>query len=251
MEILSISLPSKVSKFDIFSTLCSSGFKFLQDDIVIISSKYVSISEGAVVRIKDIKVGKKARILADKYGLMPELTELVLKESDHVFPGVPGFLLGVKDGTIAPNAGIDKSNIPSGFVVLYPRQPFKSAKVLRQRFFNDLGLKVGIVIADSRIMPMRIGTVGVAIANAGFEPVEDLRGKKDLFGRPLKVTFRAVADSIATMGVSVMGEANESTPAAVVRGMKTIPTERRLSWRDLAIDLEKDIYRRGFLEGNS
>jgi F420-0:gamma-glutamyl ligase len=53
------------------------------------------------------------------------------------------------------------------------------------------------------------------------------------------------------MGVSVMGEANESTPAAVVRGMKTIPTERNLSWHDLAVDAEKDIYRRGFLERNS
>ena len=63
----------------------------------------------------------------------------------------------------------------------------------------------------------------MAIANAGFETVEDLRGKKDLFGRTLKVTFKAVADSIATMGVSVMGEANESTPRSSSKGNEYYP----------------------------
>src|ERR1041385_7394239 len=121
---------------------------------------------------------------------------------------------------MAPNAGIDKSNVPSGFVILYPREPFKSAENLRRRFLVNLGIKVGVVIADSRLMPTRIGTTGVAIACAGFEPVEDLRGRKDLFDNVLKYTFKAVADSLATMGVAIMGESDESIPAAVVRGFK-------------------------------
>ena len=33
----------------------------------------------------------------------------------------------------------------------------------------------------------------------------------------LRVTFKATADAIATMGVMVMGESDESTPVAVVR----------------------------------
>ena len=54
-------------------------------------------------------------------------------------------------------------------------------------------------------MPTRIGTTGIAIAVLGFEPVEDQRGKKDLFGKVLRVTFKAIADSLATMGSGSYG----------------------------------------------
>ncbi len=116
---------------------------------------------------------------------------------------------------------------------------------MRVKFIVNLGIKVGIIIADSRLMPTRIGTIGIAIANAGFEPVEDNRGKKDLFGNILKVTFIAVADSLASMAVAVMGESDESTPAAVIRGMKVTATNRKLSWHDMAVEPSQDIYTRG------
>jgi len=94
-------------------------------------------------------------------------------------------------------------------------------------------------------MHTRIGTIGVALASAGFEPVEDQRGKKDLFGNILKVTLKAVSDSLAAMGVAVMGESNESIPIAVIRGIKVITTDRKLSWHDMAVDARQDIYIRG------
>ena len=94
-------------------------------------------------------------------------------------------------------------------------------------------------------MPTRRGTTGVAIACAGFEPTADERGKQDLFGNKLRVTFRAVADALATMGVAVMGESAESTPAAVVRGFAVEWTDRRLSWRDMAVSSKVDIYLQG------
>jgi F420-0:gamma-glutamyl ligase len=94
-------------------------------------------------------------------------------------------------------------------------------------------------------MPTRIGTTGVAIGCAGFEPVDDQRGKRDLFGNILRVTFKATADAIATMGVMVMGESNESTPAAVVRGANVLWSDRRFSWKDMAVEPFEDIYLRG------
>ncbi|HEY9490405.1 MAG TPA: coenzyme F420-0:L-glutamate ligase, partial [Nitrososphaeraceae archaeon] len=109
----------------------------------------------------------------------------------------------------------------------------------------NLGIKVGVVIADSRLMPTRIGTIGVALASAGFEPVEDQRGKRDLFGNILKVTLKAVSDSIAATGVAVMGEGSESTPIVVIRGIRVIATDRKLSWHDMAVDARQDIYIRG------
>lgn len=210
-----------------------------------ISSKFVSMSEGALLRLGEIKVSKKARIIATRYKMDPKIAELTLRESDYILGGIPGFLLSIRDGMIAPNAGIDKSNVPPGFVILYPDDAFKTAEYLRSKFLLECRIRVGIVIADSRLMPTRIGTVGVAIACSGFEPVEDERGKKDLFGNVLRVTFRAVADGLAATGVAIMGEGSESIPAVVVRGFKITPTDRSLSKHDMAIDPEQDIYIRG------
>jgi coenzyme F420-0:L-glutamate ligase / coenzyme F420-1:gamma-L-glutamate ligase len=242
VEVLPIRIGIRKKRFDLFESL--QGFDYKDDDIIVISSKFMSMSEGALVDMGKVRAGKKARALAKKCHMDAKMAELVLKESDYVVKGVPGFLLAVRDGMIAPNAGIDKSNVPKGYAILYPRDPFGTAEKLRQKFL-ERGVRVGIVLADSRLMPTRIGTTGVAIACAGFEPVDDLRGKKDLFGNVLRVTFKAVADGFATMGVAVMGESDESTPAAVVRGAKVTWSDKKFSWKDMAVSPSQDIYLRG------
>ena len=243
VEILPISIKIQKSKFDLFASL--QGFVYKPDDIVVISSKFVSMSEGSIVKLSGVKVTKRAKDLSTQNHMDSKLAELVLRESEYVMSGVPGFLLAIRDGMIAPNAGIDKSNVPKGYAILYPRDAFETAEKLRLKFLAQNGMRVGIVIADSRLMPTRRGTTGVAIGCAGFEPVEDQRGKRDLFGNILRVTFKATADAIATMGVMVMGESDESTPAAVVRGANVLWSDRKFSWKDMAVEPFEDIYLRG------
>jgi coenzyme F420-0:L-glutamate ligase/coenzyme F420-1:gamma-L-glutamate ligase len=43
----------------------------------------------------------------------------------------------------------------------------------------------------------------------------------------------------------VMGESNESTPAAVVRGANVLWSDRKFSWKDMAVEPFEDIYLRG------
>lgn len=243
VEVLPIHIGIKKSKFDLFESL--RGFGYKDEDVLVISSKFASMSEGAIINLDKVRVSKNARTLAAKCQMDDKMAELVLRESDYILKGVPGFVLAIRDGMIAPNAGIDKSNVPKGYAILYPRHPFRTAEKLKQKFSSELGIRVGIVLADSRLMPTRIGTTGVAIACAGFEPVEDLRGKRDLFGNVLRVTFKAVADGLATMGVAVMGESDESTPAAVVREAKVTWSDRKFSWKDMAVAPTRDIYLRG------
>jgi coenzyme F420-0:L-glutamate ligase / coenzyme F420-1:gamma-L-glutamate ligase len=247
VEVIPISLVVKKRKFKLYETLRGSGFDFKENDILVISSKFVSMSEGSLISLDTVNASKKAKILAEENHLSEKIVELTLREGEYVFRGVPGFLLALNDGILSPNAGIDKSNAPPGFVILYPSCPFETAENLRRRFLIDLGINIMIVISDSRLMPGRIGTVGVAIANAGFEPTEDQRGNKDLFGRVLRVSFRAVSDSLATVAVAVMGEGNESLPAAIIRGLSVIPTDRKLSWRDTTVHPEQDLYLRGLI----
>jgi coenzyme F420-0:L-glutamate ligase len=130
---------------------------------------------------------------------------------------VKGALLTVKNGDAVANAGIDRKNAPDGAVVLWPRNADLSARKIRQSIRLKSGKNVGVVVADSRVSPLRLGTTGFAIGCAGFEPVEDLRGGVDLFGRRIEITFRAIADGIAASAQLVMGEASDRTPFAIVR----------------------------------
>jgi coenzyme F420-0:L-glutamate ligase len=242
LQVIAIKVPKKSGRFDLFEALRHGSVR--DDDILVVSSKFVAMSEGNVVKLDSVRPGADAVRLAKKYDMDTRLAQLVLQESDEIVGGISGFALAIRKGMIAPNAGIDKSNVPPGHAILYPKDPFKSARDLRKKF-ADRGLNVGVVLADSRLMPTRRGTTGVAIAVAGFSPTEDERGKKDLFGNTLRVTFRAVADSLATAGVAVMGESAESTPAAIVRGFNVTWTEKRLSWKDMAVSSKVDIYLQG------
>jgi F420-0:gamma-glutamyl ligase len=104
---------------------------------------------------------------------------------------------------------------------------------------------VGIIIVDSRLMPARVGTTGVAIACSGIEPVEDLRSQKDLDGNPLKVTFQAVVDNLATIANHKMGEASESKPIAIVRDSGAKLTDRRIKPNEVAVSHDQCVYVRG------
>jgi coenzyme F420-0:L-glutamate ligase len=149
----------------------------------------------------------------------PRTVEVVLQESDSIVGGIPGFLLCMKNGTLLPNAGVDASNAPPGCVTPLPKNPDHSALTIKNAIENQTGARIGVIIADSRTHAMRLGCSGVAIGNAGITAVIDDRGRSDLFGRKLEVTKRAVADNIASAAELVMGEADECTPAAVIRGL--------------------------------
>ena len=244
MEIFPIKIPKKDEGFDLFRTIVESKFQFLADDILVISSKFVSMSERSLIDLKNVKVSKRARALALKFKMDERIAQVTLQESDYVVSGIPGFLLTINDGMIAPNAGIDKSNCPQGKIVLYPKDSFKTADELRKKFLKKYRIKIGIIISDSRLMPTRIGCTGIAIGVSGFYPVDDERGKMDLYGKKLKVTFKATADCLATIGVFMMGESNESIPLVVIRGANVRKTKRSLSMKDLTVNPKIDIYLR-------
>lgn len=244
MEIFPIKIPKKDEGFDLFRTIVESKFQFLVDDILVISSKFVSMSERSLIDLRKVKVSKRARALALKFKMNEKIAQVTLQESDYIVSGIPGFLLTINDGMIAPNAGIDKSNCPQGKIVLYPKDSFKTANELRKKFLKKHGIKIGIVISDSRLMPTRIGCTGIAIGVSGFDPVDDERGKTDLYGKKLKVTFKATADCLATIGVFMMGESNESIPLVVIRGANVRETKRSLSMKDMTVNPKIDIYLR-------
>jgi F420-0:gamma-glutamyl ligase len=177
--------------------------------------------------------------------MKPEFAEVIIRESDKIFGGISGFVISSSDNILAPNAGIDKSNTKKGKVILYPNDPYLVAEQLRRKILLKYLVHVGIIIVDSRLMPARVGTTGVAIACSGIEPVEDMRTQKDLDGNPLKVTFQAVVDNLATIANHKMGESSESKPIAIVRDSGAKLTDRRIKPNEVAISHDQCVYVRG------
>ena len=173
----------------------------------------------------------------------------MLRESEEVLGGIPGFALAISKGILAPNAGIDRSNVPHGYAILYPQNPKRTVDQLRayleRNSKTDIQgpLRLGVLLSDSRITPTRMGTIGIAIAASGFKPVIDFRGKKDLFGNELKVTLKAVADQLSSAAQLVMGEARESTPVVIIRGYNADMDEEGSP--SMTIDHEKCLYIQG------
>ena len=239
----------KRGEFDVFEalleTLKDNHEKIQDGDVLVISTKYISNSQGRIVNTSNIKPSKKGREISKKFQMKPQIAEIVLRESDKIFGGITGFVITSSDNIMAPNAGIDKSNAKKDHVILYPNNPFLIAEQLRRKIFLEFSVHIGVILVDSRLMPARIGTSGIAIACAGIEPVLDMRAQKDLDGNPLKVTFQAVIDNIATIANHKMGEGSESKPFAIVRDSDAKLTDRKINPSEMAISPDQCVYVRG------
>lgn len=197
--------------------LSSIGIEIQDNDIITVAETPLGTTEGRVVNLKDVPVSKEATILAEKYELLPEVAQLIIQEADDILGGIPHVVLTIKNNTLMANAGIDKSNVPPGFASLLPLDSRLSAEKLREEVRKRTGKSIGVMVIDSRTQPLRLGNIGMALGVAGFRPVADDRGRKDLFGNELRITRRAIADNLASACTAVMGESNESIPAVLIR----------------------------------
>ncbi len=105
----------KNEKFDIFETvedtLRKNKQKLQDGDVLVISSKYVSNSQGRLVNIENVKSSEQGKLVSKKFQIKPKIAEVIVRESDVIFGGVSGFVITSSDDILAPNAGIDKSNV--------------------------------------------------------------------------------------------------------------------------------------------
>lgn len=248
MSVIPIRIEKKQSSFELYQSVVDSLHNTILEngDVLVLSSKYIANSQNRLLDLEKVIPSVDATALSKKYQLGPKFSEVILRESDSIFGGITGFVMTSADDVLAPNAGIDKSNAKKGTVILYPDNPYLIAEQLRRKIFLNLGINVGIIIVDSRLMPTRVGTSGVAISCAGLEPVQDMRGQTDLDGNPLKVTLQATADNLATIANHKMGEGSESTPVAIIKNSGAKITARKIHPTEMAISSDLCVYIRGF-----
>lgn len=204
--------------------LAAAGLAFQDRDVLVLAQKIVSKSEGRIVDLRTITPSARAEELALVLQKDPRLIEVILSESRRIVRAVRNVLIVEhRLGFVMANAGVDQSNVadPNGppLALLLPEDPDASARRLHEELQQRSGCGVGVIINDSFGRPWRVGTVGVAIGCAGLPAVIDQRGDPDLFGRTLQTTVVAYADEIAAAASLLMGQADESRPAILVRGL--------------------------------
>ncbi len=196
-------------------------------DVIVVTHKIVSKSEGAVREIiGDSEEFKKLLVEEQATAIVRRRGDLIIAETKH--------------GFVCANAGIDRSNTAPGTMILLPEDPDRSAHRIRAKLERHFGVELAVIISDTFGRPWRRGLTDVAIGISGLIAVLDLKGTKDWSGRELDVTEVAVADELAAASDLVMGKA-DGIPAALVRGYEGPRGEGRAA--DLVRPVDEDLFR--------
>ena len=212
------------------------------DDVLVVTQKIVSKSEGRLVELSTVEPSPFARDWAARWQKDPRQVELVLRESASIVRMGPGGLIvsRTRHGFVCANAGVDVSNVGGGEVAsLLPEDPDASARRLRDGLRARLGVSPAIVISDSFGRAWRNGIVNVAVGAAGIETLLDLRGQPDAAGREMKATVIAVADELAS-AADLAGGKVDQRPVVVIRGYEWRPSEAGASV--LVMEPERDLF---------
>ena len=208
-------------------------------DVLVLSQKIVSKSEGRLLRLSEITPSLMAETFAAELGRDPRLIEVILRESRRIVRMDRGVLVTeTRHGWVCANAGVDQSNVDADMVALLPEDSDRSARGIRETLRTLVGGDIYVIIADTFGRPWREGLVNIAIGVAGFAPIKSYLGDRDPAGRPLQATIRAIADELAGAAEPVMGKLDR-IPAALVRGLPLAPSEEgsKALLRDPARDL--------------
>ncbi|MEM2109397.1 MAG: coenzyme F420-0:L-glutamate ligase [Candidatus Odinarchaeota archaeon] len=211
----------------IYEALKNNPVKLLDDDIIVIAHKIVSRATRRLVKLSDVKPGKHALKIAGKMGEDPRKIQVILNESCRIIKSTSKHLITEnKLGFICANAGVDRSNsYPGEYVILPPVDPDKICEDIRVFIEDKMGVRIGVIMSDTHGRALRRGAVGVCIGVSGIPALISHKGRKDIFGYELKVTEIAIADEIASAAELVIGESDEKTPVAIIRGLTLNPAK--------------------------
>ena len=213
-------------KDDLFQVLSESIHDIQNGDVVLITSKVVSIHEGRCVPIANI----------EKSNLIQTEAELLYHPDPVRRP------LTVVHHALISSAGIDESN-GDGYYTLLPEDSFASAEKIHTYLKDTFGLKeFGVIITDSHSVPFRYGALSIAIGCHGFEPIASHTGKEDLFGRVMVYSKTNLPDALAGGATLVSGECDEAYPIVIARDVPGIAFTERDVRDSFFVTYEEDIF---------
>jgi coenzyme F420-0:L-glutamate ligase/coenzyme F420-1:gamma-L-glutamate ligase len=192
---------------DLAAAIASAAPWLADGDVVVVTSKVVSKVEGRLVRVAPGADREAARQRA----IDAETVRVVARRG-------PLKIVQTPQGWVVAAGGIDASNVASDLLVLLPEDADASARALRGRLRELLGVDVAVVVSDTFGRTWREGLTDVAVGSAGIVALIDHRGQIDAQGNRLETTRVAVVDELASAADLVKGKL-AGVPVAVVRGL--------------------------------
>jgi coenzyme F420-0:L-glutamate ligase/coenzyme F420-1:gamma-L-glutamate ligase len=212
-------------------------------DVIVITHVMVSKAEGNIINLDTIQPSEFAKTIAKRTEKDPALVEVVLREAKSIARmGNGNIITETKHGWYCANSGVDRSNVSGERnVAPLPVDPDKSAAGVRKKIRETIGKDVAVIVSDTHGRPLRDGEINVAVGVAGFKPIRDRRGEKDLYDYTLRVKRTAIADELASAAELVIGQANEGIPAAIIRGYQ-YPKSEDAKATELIRPKEKELF---------
>jgi len=212
-------------------------------DVLVVTQKIVSKAEGRLLDLAQVAPRPEAVAWAERWNRDARQVEVVLREAARIVRMDHGVIIAeTHHGFVCANAGVDASNVEGAdMVTLLPRDPDGSARGLRARLVDALGVDLAVIVSDSFGRPWRLGITDVALGVAGFAPLDDWRGRPDTNGRLMEATIVAVADEVASVAELAAGKTSRR-PVVLVRGVALPPGDGSVA-RDVVMPAAMDLFR--------
>lgn len=201
---------------EIIRTIKNKEFNIRDNDILCITSKLISKSEGLFVDLKSINPSQLALRLHQQIPRKdPRLIKIIIDQTEDKngkkLQISKNFIGGwLPNGLFLTSAGVDK--IDAGTAIVLPKNCDEIAKKISDDIFDHLKVRVAIIITDSDGRIDKKGATQVAI---GLYGVSGLRKSQ----YQDKTNVETICDMLAASAGLLMGQKGKMLPIVKVHGI--------------------------------
>lgn len=201
---------------EIIRTIKNEEFNIRDNDILCIASKLISKSEGLFVDLNSISPSQLALRLHQQIPRKdPRLIQIIIDQtsdkSGKKLQTSKNFIGGwLPNGLFLTSAGVDK--IDAGTAIVLPKNCDEIAKRISDDIFDQLKVRVAIIITDSDGRIDKKGATQVAI---GLYGVSGLRKSQ----YQDKTNVETICDMLAASAGLLMGQKGKMLPIVKIHGI--------------------------------
>lgn len=201
---------------EIIRTIKNEEFNIRDNDILCIASKLISKSEGLFVDLNSISPSQLALRLHQQIPRKdPRLIQIIIDQtsdkSGKKLQISKNFIGGwLPNGLFLTSAGVDK--IDAGTAIVLPKNCDEIAKRISDDIFDQLKVRVAIIITDSDGRIDKKGATQVAVGLYGISGLRKSQYQD-------KTNVETICDMLAASAGLLMGQKGEMLPIVKVHGI--------------------------------
>lgn len=201
---------------EIIKTIQKEAFTIHNNDVLCIASKLISKSEGLFVDLNSISPSQLSLRLHQQIPRKdPRLIQIIIDQtsdkSGKKLQTSKNFIGGwLPNGLFLTSAGVDK--IDAGTAIVLPKNCDEIAKRISDDIFNQLKVRVAIIITDS---DGRIDKKGATQVAVGLYGISGLRKSQ----HEDKTNVETICDMLAASAGLLMGQKGKMLPIVKIHGI--------------------------------